>query len=183
MQIIESQIPGLLEIVPKVFGDPRGYFYESYNKEVFQNIGIHHEFVQDNQSLSNKGVLRGLHFQNPPYAQGKLVRVIQGAVLDVVVDIRKGSPTYGKHHKVLLSGENKLMFWIPPGFAHGFATLEDQTIFSYKCTQLYHKESEGSVLWNDPALGIEWGLEDPQLSEKDLQARPLAELETQFHYA
>ncbi len=183
MQIIETQIPGLLEIIPKVFGDERGYFYESYNKELFQNFGVNFEFVQDNQSLSNKGVLRGLHFQNPPFAQGKLVRVIQGAVMDVVVDIRLGSPTYGKHHKVLLSGENKLMFWVPPGFAHGFVTLEDQTIFSYKCTNVYNKESEGSVLWNDPALGIDWGIEDPLLSEKDLQARPLAELETQFRYA
>lgn len=183
MQIIETQIPGLLEIIPKVFGDERGYFYESYNKELFQNFGVNFEFVQDNQSLSNKGVLRGLHFQNPPFAQGKLVRVIQGAVLDVVVDIRLGSPTYGKHHKVLLSGENKLMFWVPPGFAHGFVTLEDQTIFSYKCTNVYNKDSEGSVLWNDPALGIDWGIEDPLLSEKDLQARPLAELETQFRYA
>lgn len=183
MQIIETQIPGLLEIIPQVFGDHRGYFYESYNKEVFQNFGVHHEFVQDNQSMSNKGVLRGLHFQNPPYAQGKLVRVIQGAVLDVVVDIRKGSPTYGKHHKVHLSGENKLMFWVPPGFAHGFVTLEDETIFSYKCTNVYNKESEGSVLWNDPSLGIDWGIEDPQLSEKDLIAQPLADLETQFIYS
>lgn len=180
MNIIETPIPGLLEIVPKVFGDDRGYFYESYNKALFENFGIDLEFVQDNQSLSNKGVLRGLHFQNPPYAQGKLVRVIQGAVLDVVVDIRKGSPTYGKHHKVLLSGENKLMFWVPPGFAHGFATLEDQTIFSYKCTNLYNKESEGSVLWNDPALGIDWGVENPLLSEKDKEAKPLADLQTQF---
>lgn len=183
MHVIETQIPGLLEIMPKVFGDHRGYFYESYNKEAFQNFGIHHEFVQDNQSLSSKGVLRGLHFQNPPFAQGKLVRVIQGSVLDVVVDIRKNSPTYGKHHKVLLSGENKLMFWIPPGFAHGFVTLEDETIFSYKCTNVYNKESEGSVLWNDPALGIDWGIEDPQLSAKDEEAKPLSELESQFIYS
>ncbi len=180
MQIIETNIPGLLEIVPRVFGDDRGYFYESYNKEAFEKIGVNLEFVQDNQSLSSKGVLRGLHFQNPPFAQGKLVRVIQGAVLDVVVDIRKGSPTYGQHHKVKLSGENKLMFWIPPGFAHGFATLEDHTIFAYKCTNVYNKESEGSVLWNDPALNIDWGIENPLLSEKDISARPLSELETQF---
>ena len=183
MQIIETQIPGLLEIIPQVFGDDRGYFYESYNKAAFENFGIHHEFVQDNQSKSSRGVLRGLHFQSPPYAQGKLVRVIQGAVLDVVVDIRKGSPTYGKHHKVRLTGENKMMFWIPPGFAHGFATLEDETIFSYKCTNLYNKESEGSVLWNDPALGIDWGLDNPLLSPKDEEARPLAELDSQFHFS
>lgn len=183
MQIIETQIPGLLEIIPRVFGDDRGYFYESYNKAAFEKIGIHHEFVQDNQSKSSRGVLRGLHFQNPPYAQGKLVRVIQGSVLDVVVDIRKGSPTYGKHHKVKLSGENKIMFWVPPGFAHGFATLEDDTIFAYKCSNLYHKESEGSVLWNDPALNIDWGLENPILSPKDEEARPLAELDSQFHFS
>lgn len=183
MHIIETNIPGLLEIAPRVFGDHRGYFYESYNKEAFQNFGVNFEFVQDNQSLSSRGVLRGLHFQNPPFAQGKLVRVIQGSVLDVVVDIRKNSPTYGHHHKVLLSGENKLMFWIPPGFAHGFVTLEDDTIFSYKCTNVYNKESEGSVLWNDPALNIDWGIDKPQLSAKDEEARPLAELETQFIYS
>ena len=183
MQVIETKIPGLLEIFPTVFGDHRGYFYESYNKEAFANIGVHHEFVQDNQSLSNKGVLRGLHFQNPPFAQGKLVRVIKGSVLDVVVDIRVGSPTYGQHHKVLLSGENKLQFWIPPGFAHGFLTLEDQTIFSYKCTEVYNKESEGSVLWNDPELGIVWDVKDPMLSPKDIEAKPLAELQSQFRFS
>lgn len=183
MQVLETKIPGLLELVPTVFGDHRGYFFESYNKEAFYNIGIEDEFVQDNQSLSNRGVLRGLHFQNPPYGQGKLVRVLAGAVLDVVVDIRRGSPTYGQHHKVMLSGENKVMFWIPPGFAHGFLTLEDQTIFSYKCTALYHPQSEGSVLWNDPALKIDWGIAEPKLSEKDLKARPLSELDSQFSFA
>ncbi len=182
MQVIETNIPGLFEIMPQVFGDDRGYFFESYSKEAFAKFDVNFEFVQDNQSLSNKGVLRGLHFQNPPYAQGKLVRVIQGAVLDVVVDIRKGSPTYGKHHKVMLTGENKMMFWIPPGFAHGFLTLEDHTIFSYKCTHLYNKESEGSVLWNDPELAIDWNVEKPLLSPKDIDARPLSELNSQFRY-
>tara|TARA_R110001592_G_scaffold363155_1_gene680743 strand:+ start:18219 stop:18767 length:549 start_codon:yes stop_codon:yes gene_type:complete len=182
MQVIETNIPGLFEIMPQVFGDDRGYFFESYSKEAFAKFDVNFEFVQDNQSLSNKGVLRGLHFQNPPYAQGKLVRVIQGAVLDVVVDIRKGSPTYGKHHKVMLTGENKMMFWIPPGFAHGFLTLADNTIFSYKCTNLYNKESEGSVLWNDPELAIDWNVENPLLSPKDLDARPLSELNSQFRY-
>jgi dTDP-4-dehydrorhamnose 3,5-epimerase len=182
MQVIETNIPGLFEIMPQVFGDDRGYFFESYSKEAFARFDVNYEFVQDNQSLSNKGVLRGLHFQNPPYAQGKLVRVIQGAVLDVVVDIRKGSPTYGKHHKVMLSGENKMMFWIPPGFAHGFLTLADNTIFSYKCTNLYNKESEGSVLWNDPELAIDWNVENPLLSPKDIDARPLSELNSQFRY-
>tara|TARA_R110002050_G_scaffold110013_2_gene221923 strand:- start:32143 stop:32691 length:549 start_codon:yes stop_codon:yes gene_type:complete len=182
MQVIETNIPDLFEIMPQVFGDDRGYFFESYSKEAFARFDINYDFVQDNQSMSNKGVLRGLHFQNPPYAQGKLVRVIQGAVLDVVVDIRKGSPTYGKHHKVMLSGENKIMFWIPPGFAHGFLTLADKTIFSYKCTNLYHKESEGSVLWNDPELAIDWNVENPLLSPKDMEARPLSELNSQFKY-
>jgi dTDP-4-dehydrorhamnose 3,5-epimerase len=182
MQVIETNIPGLLEIMPSVFGDDRGHFFESYNKEAFARIGVNHEFVQDNQSLSNTGVLRGLHFQNPPFAQGKLVRVIQGAVLDVVVDIRRGSPTYGKHHKVMLTGENKMMFWIPPGFANGFLTLADQTIFSYKCTNLYNKESEGSVLWNDPDIGIDWNIENPLLSPKDIEARPLSELNSKFGF-
>lgn len=183
MQIIETPIQGLLEIVPRVFGDDRGYFFEAYNKAIFENFGVNFEFVQDNQSMSNKGVLRGMHFQNPPHAQGKLVRVIQGAVLDVVVDIRKGSPTYGKHHKVKLTGDNKLMFWIPPGFAHGFVTLEDNTIFTYKCTSFFNKESEGSVLWNDPALNIDWGIENPVLSDKDRESLPLSELDSQFRFS
>ena len=182
MNIIETAIPGLLEIEPKVFGDSRGYFYESYNKQAFVEAGIDLEFVQDNQSLSSEGVLRGLHFQNPPYAQGKLVRVISGLVMDVAVDIRVGSPTYGQHHKVLLSGENKKMFWIPPGFAHGFLTLEDDTIFAYKCTNLYNKDSEGAVLWNDSQLNIDWGLENPLVSEKDQIAAPISELKSQFKF-
>lgn len=182
MKVIKTDIPGLLEVDPQVFGDNRGYFFESYNKANFYAAGIEAAFVQDNQSMSGKGVLRGLHFQNPPYAQGKLVRVVKGAVLDVALDIRKGSPTYGQHHKVLLTEENKRMFWVPAGFAHGFVTLEDETIFSYKCTNLYHKESEGSVLWNDPKLNIDWEIENPILSEKDELARPLQELDSKFVY-
>ncbi len=182
MKIIETPIPGLLEIEPSVFGDERGYFFESYNKKAFADIGITDEFVQDNQSLSARGVLRGLHFQNPPYAQGKLVRVIRGAVIDVALDIRSGSPTYGQHYAVELSGSNKKMFWVPPGFAHGFATLEDDTIFAYKCTNTYNKESEGSVLWNDPELAIDWGLKNPSLSEKDKLAPPLSQLRSKFYY-
>ena len=182
MKVHETPIPGLLEIEPQVFGDERGYFYESYNLEKFRDAGIGDSFVQDNQSKSSRGVLRGLHFQNPPYAQGKLVRVIQGSVIDVAVDIRKGSPTYGAHHKVLLTGDNKKMFWIPPGFAHGFATLEDDTIFAYKCTGGYNKESEGSVRWNDPELNIEWSLDDPSLSEKDREAPLFADLNSQFEF-
>ncbi len=183
MNFIETPIAGLIEIEPQVFGDARGYFYESYNKEKFLEAGITASFVQDNQSLSTKNVLRGLHFQNPPYAQGKLVRVIQGAVLDVALDIRLGSPTFGQHHKVLLNAGNKKMFWIPPGFAHGFLTLEDNTIFSYKCSAQYNKASEGSVYWNDPHLKIDWEVENPVLSDKDKEAPRFAELNTQFHYA
>jgi dTDP-4-dehydrorhamnose 3,5-epimerase len=182
MNLHETAIAGLLEIEPIIFGDERGYFYETYNREKFKAAGIFGEFVQDNQSLSSEGVLRGLHFQKPPFAQGKLVRVIQGSVIDVAVDIRKGSPTFGQYHKVLLSGENKKMFWIPPGFAHGFATLEDNTIFAYKCTGFYNKESEGSLRWNDPELKIDWEIDNPSLSEKDREAPLLASLNSPFEY-
>lgn len=180
MKIIQEPLKGLKLIEPKVFGDQRGYFYESYNEKLMHSLGIDDHFVQDNQSFSSAGVLRGLHFQNPPFAQGKLVRVIKGAVLDVALDIRANSPTYGKHFAVELNEENKLMFWVPPGFAHGFLTLKDETIFSYKCTNLYNKESEGSVLWNDPELNIDWGTTDVQLSEKDSIAEPLKKLKSQF---
>ena len=182
MKIFETSIPGLVEIEPKIFGDERGYFFEAYNQQAFIKAGIEADFVQDNQSLSAKGVLRGLHFQNPPYAQGKLVRVIAGAVLDVAVDIREGSPTYGQHHSVKLSGENKKMFWIPPGFAHGFLTLEDDTIFAYKCSNSYNKDSEGSILWNDPQLNINWEVENPLVSEKDQNAPRFNELKPEFSF-
>ena len=138
------------------------------------------DFVQDNQSLSKKGVLRGLHFQNPPFAQGKLVRVIKGAVVDVAVDIRKNSPTYGQHFAVELSEENKIVFWIPPGFAHGFVTLKDDTIFTYKCTAIYNKESEGAILWNDEDLNIDWKVVSPLVSNKDMVADNFNDLTTQF---
>jgi dTDP-4-dehydrorhamnose 3,5-epimerase len=167
MDIKSTPIEGLLIIEPQVFTDPRGYFYESYNKEKFVAAGINIEFVQDNQSLSQKGIVRGLHFQAPPFDQGKLVRVIQGAVLDVAVDIRKNSPTYGQNFSVELSAQNRTMFYIPPGFAHGFETLDDNTIFLYKCTDVYNKQSEGGLLWNDPELGIKWQSSNPLISEKD----------------
>lgn len=167
MEVIKTPLEGLLVIEPKVFKDHRGYFYESYNAEAFKQAGIDAVFVQDNQSLSQKGILRGLHFQAPPHAQGKLVRVIKGAVLDVVVDIRKNSPTYGQHFSIELTEDNFKMFWIPAGFAHGFVTLENDTIFSYKCTDVYNKAAEGGLLWNDPEMGINWGIEQPVLSEKD----------------
>ncbi len=167
MDIKSTPIEGLLIIEPQVFTDPRGYFYESYNKEKFVAAGINIEFVQDNQSLSQKGIVRGLHFQAPPFDQGKLVRVIQGAVLDVAVDIRKNSPTYGQNFSIELTAQNRTMFYIPPGFAHGFETLEDNTIFLYKCTDVYNKQSEGGLLWNDAELGIKWQSSDPLISEKD----------------
>lgn len=168
MEIIRTKIEGLLIIKPQVFNDERGYFFESFNEDKFKDLGLANAFVQDNESKSQKNVLRGLHFQKPPFAQGKLVRVIKGSVLDVAVDLRSGSPTYGQWEAVELTEENKLMYWIPPGFAHGFVTLEDDTIFSYKCTNVYNKESEGSILWNDSDLNINWNIENPILSEKDL---------------
>ena len=169
MKIIETAIQGLLIIEPRIFNDDRGYFYESYNKDKFTEAGIAVDFVQDNQSFSHKGAVRGLHGQADPFAQGKLVRVITGRVLDVAVDIRKNSPTYGQHFTVELSGDNKLLFWIPAGFLHGFATLEDNTIFTYKVNNLYDKASEIGVLWNDDTLNIDWGITPAEvlLSPKD----------------
>ena len=168
MTITELEISGLFLIEPKIFEDPRGYFFESFHAEKFQEqTGVELSFVQDNESRSNKGVLRGLHFQAPPHAQGKLVRVTKGAVLDVAVDIRKNSPTYGHHVSVLLSGDNKKQLFVPPGFLHGFATLEDHTIFNYKCTDYYHPETEGTVLWNDSDLKINWTISEPTISAKD----------------
>lgn len=167
MEVTNIFIDGPLVLQPKVFYDERGYFYESYNKQAFEKAGITADFVQDNQSLSQKGAVRGLHFQAAPFEQGKLVRVIQGAVYDVVVDVRKNSPTYGKHFGIELTAENFTMFWIPPGFAHGFSTLKDNTIFSYKCTNVYNKPSEGGLLWNDPQLAINWEVEQPIVSDKD----------------
>jgi len=141
---------------------------ESYNSQLFKDTtNLNVEFVQDNESQSNKGVLRGLHFQKPPHAQGKLVRVVKGSVLDVAVDIRKSSKTFGKHFSIVLSEENKTQFYVPPGFAHGFLVLEDNTIFSYKCTGFYNKESEVSLRWDDGDINIDWGIKDPILSEKD----------------
>ena len=180
MEIIKIPLEGLLVIKPKIFGDDRGYFFESWSKQSFTEIGLDLDFVQDNQSLSAKGVLRGLHFQNPPYAQGKLVRVIKGAVLDIAVDIRKDSPTYGQHFSVELSEKNKTIVWIPPGFAHGFLTFEDNTIFTYKCTGVYNKESEGALLWNDEDLNINWKVNDPLVSEKDLVAGNFKDFVSKF---
>ena len=167
MKVKKTLLNDLLIIYPSVFCDKRGYFMESYNKNELSKYIGDYQFVQDNQSLSSKGVLRGLHFQKPPFDQGKLVRVIKGAVNDVVVDIRKKSSTYGKVFKIKLSESNFTMLWIPPGFAHGFETLEDDTIFAYKVTNDYNKASEGSILWNDPTLNIEWETKNPTISAKD----------------
>lgn len=180
MEINDVFISGLKVIQPAVFGDHRGYFMETFNEAKFAAAGLPTDFVQDNQSMSAKNILRGLHFQAPPHAQGKLVRVIKGAVLDVALDIRKSSPTYGRHYAIELNETNKTMLWIPPGFAHGFLTLVDDTIFSYKCTGLYNQSSEGGVLWNDPALGIDWGIEAPILSQKDEILPTLADFKSPF---
>ena len=180
MKFSKVKIEGLVVIEPTIFKDDRGYFFESYNKEIFKKNGITDSFVQDNQSKSQKGVLRGLHFQKPPYAQAKLVRVVQGSVLDVAVDLRKNSKTYGQYDSVVISAENKKSFFIPEGFAHGFLTLEDNTIFSYKCGNVYDAESEDALLWNDEHLKINWGIENPILSSKDSVAKQFNEFITPF---
>jgi len=180
LKVEKTFIEGLLIIQPTIFGDHRGYFFESFRKDALKEAGVEWEFVQDNQSMSKKNILRGLHFQAPPVAQGKLVQVIKGAVLDVVVDIRKDSATYGQHFKIELTEKNKTIFWIPPGFAHGFLTLADDTIFSYKCTDYYNPKAEGSVNWNSPSLKIDWGIENPILSEKDALAVNFTELISPF---
>ncbi|MFN5323521.1 MAG: dTDP-4-dehydrorhamnose 3,5-epimerase [Bacteroidota bacterium] len=168
MNIEKFEIEGPLLITPKVFTDSRGDFFESFSEKDFLSLGISSVFVQDNQSRSQKNVLRGLHFQKEPYAQGKLVRVSKGSVLDVIVDLRMNSPTIGKHLKVKLDDVDFKMLWIPAGFAHGFLSLEDETVFNYKCTNYYDKPSESGVIWNDITLGIEWGITNPIVSEKDL---------------
>lgn len=180
MNIIETKIKGLLIIEPRVFGDDRGWFMESFNQQNFEKALAERgldipNFVQDNHSCSQKGTLRGLHFQKAPYAQGKLVRVVQGRAWDVAVDIRPNSDTYGEWVGIELTGENNKQFWIPEGFAHGFVALEDNTQFLYKTTNYYNKESEGSIIWNDPDLKIEWPIDEDQvnLSEKDKLANVL----------
>jgi dTDP-4-dehydrorhamnose 3,5-epimerase len=180
LEVKKILIDGPLVIQPRIFYDARGYFYESYNNETYVKAGIDVTFVQDNQSLSQKGAVRGLHFQSPPFEQGKLVRVIKGAVYDVIVDIRKESKTFGQHYGIELNEENFTMFWIPPGFAHGFSTLRDDTVFAYKCTNLYDKSSEGGVLWNDSTLGIDWNVENPIVSDKDQILPPFKDFKSPF---
>ncbi len=169
MNLIHTEIDGLFILEPKVFGDDRGYFFEAYNKKVFEDIVGPVDFVQDNESKSRYGVVRGLHFQTGDHAQAKLVRVVSGSVLDVAVDLRPGSKTFGKHVSTVLSGENKRMFFIPRGFAHGFSVLSEEVVFQYKCDNLYCPQAEGAIAWNDPDLGIDWQIPADQaiLSEKD----------------
>lgn len=178
MNVITCDIDGPLVLEPKVFGDERGFFLESWNATSFAEIGLNVNFVQDNHSRSQKGVLRGMHFQNPA-PQGKLVRVVSGAVFDAIVDLRRSSPTFGQWTGVTLSAENKRMFWVPEGFAHGFLTLEDNTDFLYKCTSAYLPQNEHSLAWDDPEVGIEWPLEgvELKLSAKDAAGVPLSRIQ------
>lgn len=176
MKVIENDIPGLKIIQPNIFGDERGFFLETYHKDRYKDIlETDLEFVQDNYSRSQKNVLRGMHFQLK-HPQGKLVRVVRGAVFDVAVDLRKNSATFGKWEGVTLSEENKMQFWVPPGFAHGFIVLSDTADFEYKCTDFYHPEDEGCLLWNDSETGIRWPNKSPILSEKDAKGLPLKDL-------
>jgi dTDP-4-dehydrorhamnose 3,5-epimerase len=174
VKVVQTDIPGVLILEPKVFGDSRGFFLETYNAQRYAEAGVPGPFVQDNLSRSVRGTLRGLHFQEPN-AQGKLVSCTAGAVWDVAVDVRKGSPTFGKWVGVELTADNKRQFWVPPGFAHGFCVLSESADFSYKCTALYSPKDEGSVRWDDPALAIPWPVQAPLLSAKDAAAPLLAE--------
>lgn len=184
MPFIETGIPGLLVFEPKVFKDSRGHFFESYNAQTFLQQGINIEFVQDNQSRSCYGVIRGLHFQNPPHAQAKLVRALQGTILDVAVDIRNGSPTYGKSFAIELSAENKKQLFIPAGFAHGFSVISEIAEVLYKCDNYYNKESEGGILYNDASLNIDWKIPADKaiISDKDIKNAPFAEQRSKFNY-
>lgn len=182
MNVIKTDIEGVVVIEPRVFDDARGYFFESYSKRRFDEAVRPVEFVQDNESMSTRGVIRGLHFQRPPFSQSKLVRCVRGAVLDVVVDIRRGSPTYGRHIAVELTGENRRQLFVPRGFAHGFAVLSDEAVFQYKCDNYYHPESEGGISIADHSLGIDWRIDPTEaiLSEKDLRNPMFSDFESPF---
>lgn len=183
MNIVKTKIEGVLIIEPKVFGDNRGYFFESFNaREFAEKTGLNITFVQDNESKSHYGVLRGLHYQLPPYTQSKLVRVVKGRVFDVAIDIRKGSPTYGQHVAVELSDDNHRQFFIPKGLAHGFVVLSDEAVFQYKCDEFYHPEAEGAIAWDDDEIGIPWPIKRDNivLSEKDRNHQNLNDLKTPF---
>ena len=184
MEVVKTNIEGVVIIEPRVFEDPRGYFFESFSQREFEEKVCKTTFIQDNESKSSYGVLRGLHFQKPPYTQSKLVRVIKGNVLDVAVDIRKGSPTFGKYVAVELSGENKRQFFVPRGFAHGFVVLSEEAIFQYKCDNYYAPKNEGAVAWDDAEIGIDWKISFDKilLSEKDKDGLMLSEIETPFNF-
>ncbi len=175
MNILRSELPGLLVVEPKVFGDARGFFMESWNSRRYQEAGIPGAFVQDNFSFSRRGTLRGLHYQNPN-AQAKLVSVLQGEVYDVAVDLRRSSPKFGKWHGVRLSSENKIQFFVPAGFAHGFVVLSETALFHYKCTEYYSPQHEKTIAWNDPDLGIDWPIKEPILSAKDAKGLRLQDM-------
>ena len=180
MQLQETGFEGLLILQPKLFKDDRGAFYESWNETTFKNLGLDIHFTQDNQSVSHKNVLRGLHFQHAPHTQGKLVRVTRGQALDVVVDLRKNSKTYGQHYKLTLCSNKANMIWIPSGFAHGFVALEDNTIFQYKCDAIYNPKLEECLIWNDPKLGIDWEIDKPIISSRDNKGKRFDDLNTSF---
>jgi dTDP-4-dehydrorhamnose 3,5-epimerase len=183
MNVEETNIEGLYVLSPKLFKDDRGYFYESFNKKLFEKMGINSDFVQDNESYSQKGTIRGLHFQKGVHAQAKLVRCSKGVVFDVAVDLRVGSSTFGKWYGVILSGENKKQFYVPRGFAHGFSVLSDVAIFNYKCDNFYNKESESGLFYGDPLLGIDWKVDTPIVSDKDRVLSCISNLDSEdfFH--
>ena len=182
MEVIKTDIEGVVIIKPRIFTDARGYFFESYSKREFDEKVRHVDFVQDNESCSSRGVMRGLHFQRPPFTQSKLVRCVRGRVLDVAVDIRKGSPTYGRHVVVELSEDNHLQFFVPRGFAHGFAVLSDTAVFQYKCDNYYHPEADGGIAITDASLGIDWRIDPGQaiLSEKDTRHPLMKDFDSPF---
>lgn len=182
MKITKTKIEGLLLIEPDVYSDIRGYFFESYNKKKFEEMGLNFRFVQDNISKSGLNTIRALHYQVGDKAQGKLCQVLVGKVLDVAVDLRFNSPTFGQHFSYVLNSENKTQIWIPPGFAHGFSVLSNQVIFSYKCTEFYSKEHERTILYNDPDLNIDWQVSNPVIAEKDLTGKRFKEIEKDFVY-
>ena len=185
MKLIKTEIEGVFVIEPRLFEDDRGYFFESFSESKFRELtGLNTIFVQDNESRSKEGVVRGLHFQLPPFAQSKLVRVVEGEILDVAVDIRRGSPTFGRYVAVVLSGENHRQLFVPRGFAHGFVVLKGDAVVQYKCDNLYAPECEGSIVWNDADLAIDWGIDSAKaiLSAKDMLNRPLCECEKLFDY-
>ncbi len=179
MEARALKIQGLVELTPRLFKDDRGYFFESYNKKTFQDLGLDINFVQDNQSYSSQGVIRGLHFQKTPFGQGKLVRVLKGKILDVAVDIRKNSPTFGQYESIILDSEKCNMLWIPEGFAHGFSTLEESMVM-YKCTNIYHKASESGIIWNDSNIAIDWQVANPNVSDKDKELGTIDSLDFYF---